>query len=302
MNTEENLFQQSRVNGSATGVNELQAVIQGLQNLRLNKEKYPALDVTLPNYFWVAKRGGGISTSVKAFAEYLYATKIIEFTGKAKFFEFKLAYTAPDVFFSELTRLDTTISEIAGHHRYFKGLACINIDEWIQHTNEAYFHTFLAYLASLNGKILTIMYVHSDNKREVDSIASSLSSHIRFDLVWFKFPYAEELVDRMEREYFKQKGFSLTEDAKSLLLDSIREIIYGEHFNGFTTIRQLADDILFSMLTANVEDYEITADKLAGFNRDSAYIKRIKTFVGCKKKVVGFITQKEEHSNETGKF
>ncbi|MCL2665532.1 MAG: hypothetical protein FWE82_07965, partial [Defluviitaleaceae bacterium] len=155
------------------GVDEFKETIRRLRNYQENKEKYSISRVFLPNYFWVAKRGGGISTCVYALSEYLYNAKIIEFTGKVKFFEYRLAYTMPDDFFSELTRFDNTITETAGHHRYFRGIACINIGEWVQRTNEFHFLRFLDYIASKNDKILAVLFVHSNNKRMVESIESS---------------------------------------------------------------------------------------------------------------------------------
>jgi hypothetical protein len=277
------------------GVDEFKAMVQRLRIFQQNKEKYSVPDVTLPNYLWVAIRGGGISTCINSLAEYLYTAKIIEFTGIVKYFEYKLAYIAPDDFFSELTRLNNTISEIAGHHRYFRGLACINIDEWVHHTNETHFYKFLDYIASSNNKILAILYVHDNNKRIVESIESSLSSHIRFESVWFRFPAANELIDFIESRYFKQKSFSLASDAKLLLLDSIERLINGKNFNGFTTIKQLANDISYSLLTSSIDGYNITADMLTSFNRDSAYVKRIKTLTGDNS-VIGFGSSMEDYS------
>jgi len=275
------------------GVDEFKTLIQRLNKFQQNKEKYSVPDVTLPNYFWVAIRGGGISTCLNLLSEYLYITKIIEFTGIVKYFEYKLAYIAPDNFFSELTRFNNTISEIAGHHRYFRGLACINIDEWIHHTNEIHFYKFLDYIASNDNKFLSILYIHDNNKRIIESVESSLSSHIRFEYVLFKFPNANELIDFIELKYFKKKKFSFTDDAKLLLMDSIERLINGKNFNGFTTIKQLANDILYSLLTSNINGYNITADMLTGFNKDSTYVKRIKTLVGDTN-VIGFGSLKEE--------
>jgi len=267
------------------GVDELKEKVQRLQKFKENKEKYSVPDITLPNYLWIAKRGGGISTCINAFAEYLYNAKIIEFTGIVKYFEFKLNYIAPDNYFSELTRLNNTISEIAGHHRYYKGLACINIDDWAQHTNEKYFYKFIDYIASKNDKILAILYAHANNNRMVESIESTLSSHIRFETISLRFPNANELADYIESKYFKQQCFNLTSDTKILLKDSIEVIINGKHFNGFMTIKQLANDILYSLFTSNINSYDISADMLSGFSKDSSYIKRIKTFVSASNEI-----------------
>jgi len=276
------------------GVEEFKTMVQRLRKFQQNKEKYSISDVTLPNYLWIAIRGGGVSTCIKSLTVYLYTAKIMEFTGNVKYFEYKLAYIAPDEFFSELTRLNNTISEIAGHHRYFKGIACINIDEWIHHTNETHFYKFLDYLASNNNKILVILYVHDNNKRIVESIESSLSSHIRFESVWFRFPNAKELIEFIETKYFKQKKFSLTDDARLLLMDSIEKLINGKNFNGFTTVKQLTNDILYSLLTSDIKGYEINADMLKSFNRDSAYVKRIKTLTNDNN-IIGFGSLEEEY-------
>jgi len=276
------------------GVDEFKAMVERLRKFQQNREKYSVPDVTLPNYLWIAKRGGGVSTCINAFAEYLYNAKIIEFTGVVKYFEYKLAYIAPKDFFSELTRLNNTISEIAGHHRYFRGLACINISEWVQHTNEAHFHKFLDFIASKNDKILAILYAHTNDKRVVESIESSLSSHIRFEPIWLRFPSADELVNFIESNYITQRGFSLSEDAKLLLIDSIGEIINGKHFNGFTTIKQLVNDILYSLLASNISNNEISVEKLSDFCKDSVYVKRIKAFVGANRSI-GFGSAMEDY-------
>ena len=295
MNRQENANKYFNAIMELQGIDELKAMIERLRVFQQNREKYSVPDVTLPNYLWTAKRGGGISTCIKMFAEYLYNAKIIEFSGIVKYFEYKIAYIAPDSFFSELTRLNNTIAEIAGHHRYFRGLACINIDDWVEHTNENYFYKFLDYIASKNDKILTILYVHPGNKRVVESIESSLSSRIRFESISLRFPTAGELIDFIEFRYFKQRGFNLTNDAKSLLICSIEEIINSKHFNGFTTIKQLANDILYSLLTSDIGGYEISADMLSGFNKDSAYVKRIKTFIVANT-VLGFNSSVEEYT------
>ena len=276
------------------GVEEFKALAQRLRTFQQNKEKYSISEVTLPNYLWIAKRGGGISTCNNAFAEYLYNARMIEFTGVVKYFEYKLAYIEPESFFSELTRLNNTISEVAGHHRFFRGLAGINIDQWINRTDEQYFNQFLDYIASKNDKILTILYVHTDSKRVIENIESSLSSYIRFESIRFRFPNANELVNFLDTKYFKCHEFYLAEDAKLLLTDSIESIINSKHFNGFATIKQLAKDILYSLLTSDISRREISAELLASFTKESSYVRRIKTLGGTER-TIGFDLPMGEH-------
>jgi len=81
-----------------------------------NKKAYSLTDISLPNYLWNVKQGGGLTTLVTVFAKYLNEAKAIEFCSMVKAFEFKLEYLPPETFFSEITRLDNTISSLAGHN------------------------------------------------------------------------------------------------------------------------------------------------------------------------------------------
>jgi len=278
------------------GVDDLKGMVSRLRKFHLNKKKLPTAKVTQPNYLWAAKRGGGISTCINAFTEYLYADKVIEFTGTAKYFEFKLAYISPDKFFSELSRLDSAMSEIAGHHRFFRGVACINIDEWTGHASDEHFYKFIDYMASRNDKILMVFCIHAEDKNVIESVESALSSRLRIETVPLRFPKSNELVELVDSKHFKSQGFYLSDDAKSLLADSIDGMIDGKHFNGFVTVEQLATDILFRLLeagfTPSANGCEIYADMLSGFSRESKFIKRIKTFAAPK--TMGFATAKEE--------
>ena len=274
------------------GADEFKEKVRQLRVFQRNRIKYSATDIRIPNYLWIARRGGGVSTCINAFAEYLYAENIIEFNGNVKYFEFKLGYTDQGEFFSELTRLNNTIEEIAGFHRYFKGLACLHINEWQDHANEAYFYKVLDYLAIKNDKIKTVFYLDSSNRRMIESIESSISSRMRIETIAFRFPEINELIDYIEKRYFNRQGFSLTKEARDLLSESIEATAKSKQFNGFVTVKQLAKDILYHLLISSIREPDISADTLSGFSKDSAHIKRLKSFVDAKS-VIGFGTEEE---------
>ena len=291
MNRHENADKYFHAIMELQGVAELKALAKRLRQFHGNKQKHFA-KVTPPNYLWLAKRGGGVSTCINAFADFLYAEKMIEFTGNAKCFEFKLAYIAPDKFFSELSRLDNELANFAGYHRYFKGVSCINIDEWIKHVHEDYFCKFLDYIVSKNDKMTTVFCVHTEDINIVKDIESALSSCMRIESMSLGFPKKEELIELIESKYFKPQDFSLAEDAKSLLADSIEGMIGSKYFNGFITLKQLALDILYDLYSSNISCGEMSADMLYRFGKESAYMKRAKTLIAIK--TMGFTTSKEE--------
>ena len=261
------------------GIDEFKEMLNRLHNFYIKNDALP--DIKLRNYLLISKRGGGITTLVKTFAEYLNAAKAIEFCGTVKSFEFKLEYIAPELYFSELTRLNNAISGFAGYNRFYKGIICININEWLDHIGESHFMKFLNYISSNNDKLLAIFCIHSDTKNKLEAVESVLASHLRIDSLTLRFPDENELVELMESQYIQDKGFSFTEDAKTLLSETIKEIASENQFNGFKSIVQLSNDILFNIITTDWGgNKHISADMLSCYSKDSNYVKRTKTRIG----------------------
>ena len=269
------------------GADELKETAKRLHIFLKNRENYSLAGVTLPNYLLIANRGGGITTVIEAFTEYLYALRAIEFCGMVKFFEFKLEYIHPDSFFSELTRLDKTIASFAGHNRYFKGIVGIDINEWSGHVHETHFSKLLDYISGNNDKMLVIFYIHKNKKNIIPSVESAISAQVRLESINLRFPDADELVDLVDVKYLQSKGFTLTADAKFILLETIEEIAKSKHFNGFKTIVRLASDILYNIFANDIKDKFICAEMLADYGKDSEYVKRAKAQIR-NKKIIGF--------------
>ena len=294
MNSNNNIFNATMENCfdsimKLAGADEFKDTIKRLHIFLKNKEAYSLDDITLPNYLLIAKRGGGVTTLLNAFAEYLYAARAIEFCGTVKFFEFELGYVHPDAIFSELTRLDNTISSFAGHNRFFKGMICVNIEEWIEHTGDDHFIKLLNYISSNNDRLMIIFCIHNDSRNIVEAVESALSSHIRLESISLRFPGSNELVEFVESRYLKGKGLSFEKNAKEKLRETIEEIAAEKQFNGFKSILRLADDIMYSVFTADTKIKKtISADMLSGYGKNSNYVKRAKAQKNAKK-TIGFV-------------
>ncbi|MDR0437977.1 MAG: hypothetical protein LBH22_06720 [Bacteroidales bacterium] len=272
------------------GIGELKSAVKKLHLFLKNRDALSMTDVALPNYLWTAKRGGGVTTLVKAFTEYLYAARAIEFCGRVKSFEFKLNYVAPDSFFSELARLDNSFFDHAGHHHRYKGVVCINIDEWLEHTNEVHFVNFLDYIARNNDRLLVIFCTYTDNKKFVETVEMALAAHVRFETQSLEFPGVPELVEFVESR-LESKGFSLTEGVKALLNESVEKISVARNFSGFRSVEQLANEISYYILANdlnNGKQMQITADMIACFNKNSLYVGHLTKPQISMKKQIGF--------------
>jgi hypothetical protein len=190
--------------------------------------------------------------------------------------------------------LDNTIYSLAGHNRFYKGVVCVNITDWLGHTDEEHFKSFLNYVSINNDKWLTIFCVHTDSKSDVETVDAVISPNLRLETLTIKFPETDELVALVEKRYI-ENGFVLTENAKILLGETITEIAKGKYFNGFKTVEQLAKDILFNVLMVELNgNKQISAEMLSGYGKDSNYVKRTKSRAGIKK--IGFVSETEEYA------
>jgi hypothetical protein len=111
---------------------------------------------------------------------------------------------------------------------------------------------------------------------------------MRLERIILEFPDPAELVGLAELRYMSDKGFSLTEDARALLMESVEALSGSSYFKGFKTISHLGESIMYNILTTEMgEGRQITAAMLSGFGKDSYYVRRMMAGSDMKK-VIGF--------------
>jgi hypothetical protein len=217
---------------------------------------------------------------------YLDARQLINLTGKDKYIMHSLVYIRDDPMFKELTRIDQVLKKNAGHNRFFRGVCCIDICDWINNLNDSKFKVFLSYLESKRDKILPILYIHNENENIIREIESAFSSIIRFDTVRFRFPEIKELINLIDENYLKPNHYTLSTDAMKILIEKLDEIVKNKSFNGFITIEQIAKDLLFYLFRSKMNENEITETDLINFFNVSDFINRLSN--PEYKKTIGF--------------
>ena len=71
-----------------------------------------------------------------------------------------------------------------------------------------------------------------------------------------------------------------------MLSGAIVEIVAGKHFNGFKSIEQFVNDIMFSILATDLAgNKHISVGMLSCYGKESNYIKRAKAIIGSNKKI-----------------
>ena len=268
---------------------EFKQFIKRMHVFLKNIDKFSLEEIALPNYLWAARRGFGVTTLIKVLSEYLYLAKAIEFCGTEKSFEFKLDYIPPEQPFSELARLDNTIAGYAGYNLFFKGVVCLDIHEWMEHAGEDHFVKLLNYISDNNDKLLVVFCIRTDEKESIEAVESAISSHLRVESLSLQFPEAKEVVELVEKSYIKNNGFFLTDNAKALLVETVEELAASAHFNGFKTVSNLGEDIMFDVLSRDIDDNrKISSGMLSYYRKDSAYVKRALVQSGPRR-VIGFL-------------
>ena len=259
---------------SLKGADEIKEKMNNLHLFLKDKEPYVLLN-SIADFFIVAQRGGGIKTTVRFVAEYLYVANAIEFCGKEKWFSYQLNYIEPGNYFNEIDMFKQKMSVIKGFNRYFKGVIYINLDKWIGHTEEEHFKSFMKYLSTIDDRVFFVFGVHSENQENIDNLYSALSQYIRIDMINQRFPNVFEL-SVLVIDYIKNKGFSFSNNTFPLIQEMIQVVISKKYFKGFDTIEKFSEDIIFHFfMTNNDRSKEITLDVLESYQKKSLYLKQM---------------------------
>ena len=268
------------------GAEDFKKKIRRQQSFLVNKEACDQdMGISFPSELWIVRRGGGVTTLLGAYAQYLHAARAMEFCGLDKFLEFNLDYVAPNATFSELARLDRSISVKTGHNRYYKGIICININSWAHYTEDEHFTKFINYIAFNKDKWLTIFIVYAPRGDAVESIETALARRISFETHDIRFPESDEMLELVEG-WLVSNSIRLTKGAKIMLHETIGELAKGKHFHGFRTIRQLTESIIYTVLTYHMENrHRITAQMLSQYSKDSDYVKMSKAQINTRKPI-----------------
>jgi len=239
-----------------------------------NNNSISGLDI--PNLLCVIRKGGGFTTLAEHFAEYLYLLDSMEFCGTAKFVEFGPEYVHPDNVNTELPLLNGTITAHAGYNRYYKGLVCINMDEWQHHAGEAHIRIILDYLADNRNKWLTVFFTHIDKEDTIKEFETAIAQRMNVETLKISFPETSVLTKNIEISLLENNGITLTKGAKALMSYTIEELSGTEGFLGFQSVKQLEDSVVFNFLIKNPDGKRISEAALKEILNNSDYIGKRK--------------------------
>lgn len=241
----------------------------------------------LPEIFLLGAPGIGRSHLLSLIAGYLDDTKLLEFLGERKFFEFRPEYCSEREEFPELNRFVNKLAEAAGFRNEYKGIICIELDEWVEHYKEKYFTVFIEYLEEHCDNWLLVFSVNRADT-SVEELFAYLSMYFRLDKVELSMPTGEAYIEYLE-EFLGEQGFALAKAAKEVLLKSVEELKKSPLFDGYKSINRLGLDIAYEMYTR--DEFEagiVQARDIMMFAADGEYIRTmVRNYE--KKRQIGFL-------------
>ncbi len=256
---------------------QIRPLVQKWETLSRNMQQYPAnAPILLPDMLWVAKSGVGKTFFLELIAEYLESkANLMEFYGDVKFFEFMLGYTKPDEPFTEIQRLMEAVKNAAGFRSEFKGIIRIDIDEWVEHYEERHFVAFMEYLAVHKDTWFIVLSVSCTDKKKLHNLEAFLSMFLRIERVELALPKTEDLTDYIEKN-LAAYALTLSDDARALLLATVNAMRENKYFDGYKSLGLLCQEIAYTVFSSGaLADRCLTAERLAAFGPDSAYVKRM---------------------------
>ncbi len=273
MNKNSNILETIR---SQKGLSEFKALIERWETLSENIEKQAVrFPIILPDLFLTTKSGRGKTHCLKLLAEYLSERpNLMDFYGDVKYFEFLLNYCPPREPFSEIQRFMSEVSAAAGFRSLYRGIVCIDIDEWRNHCEEKYFLSFMEYLADNSDDWLVVFSLPDDHKEENDRMETIVSAFLRTERIRIEAPKNDELMQYLS-DCLAEYELELSEDAMMLLSDSIRSISRSKYFDSYKTVRMICRDIAYTAYTNGNCNGALDAESLSSFSNDSEYIKKM---------------------------
>lgn len=270
------------------GVEDFKCIIKKWDVLSDNMATVPGRPkIVLPDLLWVMNSGVGRTNLLNHLAEYLYSKgNLMDFSGNVKFFEFVLNQQSATVAVNEIQRFMDSVTKAAGFRNSFRGIVCVDVDEWVDSYEEKLFTSFLELLASHSEEWLIVLSISEVEGKNCDNFISYISAYLRIETLRIEMPKAEDLLI-----YLKNKlalhGLSLNESSCEKMMISIEQLKLNEGFDGFKSLDMLAQDMVYEhFCVQDSKKGEIPDSIIDKFDADSKYVTRLV----CKKKpTIGFM-------------
>lgn len=265
---------------------DIKKIIKGWRNFSRNKAKFETgAPLVLPDMLWISKSGYGTTNLLGLLSEFMYEEHIMEFYGDVKYMEFELDYSSGDSPFGAFDKFKDAIQNAAGFRNEYRGIVCINISSWTHHINERNFIKFLEYLSGNSDAWHIIFVTDCTGKDRLDELEAVLSVYFRIEKVVFSLPDTKSLYLYME-ERIKKYGFTVSEEAKKMLIETVDELRKSKYFDGYKTLNMICSDLVYREFSSDeFNGYVITGETAEYYSKKSDFVAKTKSNFERKSKI-----------------
>jgi len=185
-----------------------------------------------------------------------------------------MEYCRPDSDFSELRRLVDSIEQAAGFRSEFRGVAYIDIDEWIGHEEEKHFITLMKYLADNAHMWMIILGAGSRTPAETAKTEGVLSVFLRIEKAVLELPQAECAAEYM-KSHIKKMGFIINEESEEVLNRAAKFLSESKYFEGYNIIDIICSDIAYNAYTSHATQSTLAKVLEVMLSENGEYLGRI---------------------------
>lgn len=273
------------------GMEEFKALCHRLHTASENAARLHLERAPLPNLIFAAAPGCGVTLHIRLLADLLQSLRLLSFTGEEAYFEW--AFGDDDKAFD---RLQLRIRRAGGFYGQFRGIVGLDLTKALGSSDGLpNMDRLMEYIDTRQGKIVFILIIPDTIPEHItQKLLGRFASVSPAELIRMPFPADESRAFVIR--YLSDHGFTLTESACDALEDAVTQLSKSSTFEGYQTLQNLCEDIIWRRLSSNaLQDAIIDAGDLnfifaAGGFRSQLRANTSKTTP----RRVGFGTQKED--------
>lgn len=255
------------------GMEEFKAFADKLVLTAENAARQRILYPPLPNLIFAINPGVGVTKHLHLLTGLLKGQKLMRFSGEQDFFE--MTFRDPE---ADFERVLNSIKIAAGFYGSFRGVVGLDFS-WLFRDKQPFkgLEKLKEFIDYQYGRILFVFIIPLDaEQRMVDDFIYQFTSYSPIELIHMPFPETKDVMAFIHAR-LSERNFKTTPDADKLLTRAVDDLRTDGSFEGFQTLNNLIDAIVWNKLSRRSEDAEtLTAadltwiyeeDKLLGLVR-----------------------------------
>lgn len=275
---------QGKIQG-LSGAEQLKAFALKLEQLARNAHDMQLETIPLPNLVFAASPGCGVTLYIHLLTDLLKALRLMPFSGEEECFEWALGTGEKD--FSTFLR---RVRSAAGFYDRFQGVIGLDVTALMKGPHRPVMEQLMAYVDARQGQILFVFRIPIDTpKAAQNQLLGAFANRTPVEIIALPFPKQDAMAYVENR--LRDRRFSLTPDAAQYLGDVLAALSELRDFDGYRTLQNLTDEILWHKLSAaRAADRLITRDDVAFILAADGYRERLGA--GDDRRRIGFASER----------